>query len=538
MTAHPLNFAAAAALLLWGLWVLRSASLRLAGHRLERALEHTGPLRQLVAGMLAGALLPPATLTGRLLLPLATRERLDAAGALRAMLGAELGAALAATVLLAGGTAAFQLLALAGVALALGWPERAAGQLGRALLGAALALLSLFLASAAARGLGSADGPLAALAQDLPLAATLGGVLAMLLRSGLATVLLVATLAVGGALGPTAALALAAGASVGNALLAHGASGTAASPVRQAGLLLLACRLLLALAALAWLASGALPPLAQSLDPALLLAAAYLALAAAGALAFGGLAGGLARLGARWGRQPAVPAPGDDALEPSLAPGVALAALTREAVRLADQVERMLRGMLEVLLQQDSAAAGPLRALDDQVDAAYRRIKRALARLQRQPLAAEDRLRCGELMAFAIALEQLADAVERLLRDYQRRSRATRVALAPAALAELCGLHNLLLHHLRLAVGVLLQRDPALAAALADSEPAFAELARGYAARHLQRLAEADPDSVASSAAYLDMVGDLERMNSLLCGLGRGFLRPQGQAPALAASAP
>ena len=111
-----------------------------------------------------------------------------------------------------------------------------------------------------------------------------------------------------------------------------------------------------------------------------------------------------------------------------------------------------------------------------------------------------------------------------MLHDLEDRAPG-RASFPSAAVAEVCGLHAMLMHNVRMAVNLLLQRNAEQAQALVAADGSFLDLERTYADSHLQRLAAGEPGSSAISAIYLDLLGDFERMNTLVCSLGSCFLR-------------
>lgn len=539
--SHALpDLAAALALLLCGLAVLRSSLLRGLERTLLPALMRGADrrARTLVFGAVAGAGARHGAVLLRLLGPAMARGTLSTASALQALLAASAGAALTTAALAANPAGTYQLALVVGTAMAVTRKE-ALSDFGKALVGAGVALMALRLLG----GLAAPEAPHAALVlvagvleRDILLAATVGVMGSLLLRSGMTTVLLLAVLCAAGVLPAGAALPMMLGANLGTAVMVWTASARSDAPARRvAGAALLvrafgvACGLLL---------HG---PLAASLgraaDPALALAGSHLLfnlalvpLAMAFARPF------LAAVG-RW--LPAGRAEDHLArpsVAPSTVPSVALGSATREVVRLADLVEVMLRGMLQVFLRGDAAVARTVRGMDDEVDASYRTVKLYLAGVRRLQLSDEELRRWNELMTFAIALEQAADGAERVLDDLARRAPAFGVTFPAPAVAEICSLHTLLMRNSRLAVMLLLRRDPGLARELVTAHAAFVDMLRMYQAAHLQRLCAQEPASAAASALYLDVLGDFARLNTLVCSLADAFLPLDGRLSGLAAS--
>lgn len=541
--SHPLtDFAAALALLLCGLAVLRSCLLDLLERRLLPVLLRApaSRARTLAAGVAAGAGVRHGAVLPRLLGPAMDRGSLPPATALEALLAAGAGAALVTCALAANPTGASQIALVAGTLMVLARNTTLAAA-GRALVGAALALMALRLIVALA-GTPAPDTVIAIVAgileRDILLAATVGALASLLLRTSMGTVLLLGVLSAQQVLPAAAAFAMMLGANLGSAVMTWTATTRDQPQARQVAVAALLVRTL-AVAGGLLLHDPLAAMVARAPDPALALAAAHLAFNVTTALVATGFTLPLLAAVARW--MPAGGAAAHDRLEadaaPSTMPSVALGSATREVVRLADLVELMLRGMLQVFLRGDATLARSVRDMDDAVDTSYRAIKHYLAGVRRMRLSGEEVRRWNELMTFAIALEQVADGAERVLDDLARRAPAFSATFPAPAVAEICSLHTILMHNARLAVMLLLRRDDGVARELVTAHAAFVDTLRMYQAAHLQRLSAQEPASAAVSALYLDLLGDFARLNTLVCSLADAFLPLHGRLSGLPAAA-
>ena len=464
-----LELAGEAALLLWGLHMVQSGVQRAFGSRLRQALGIAlgGSGRAFLAGLGVTAALQSSTATALMVGSFAASGAVALAPALAAMLGANLGTALIVQLLSFDATVAFPTLVLIGV-LAFRRGKRARTRdLGRVAIGLGLMLLALHElvgtmapveASPTLRAL------LTAIAgQPLP-NLLLAAAIAWAAHSSIAGLLFIAGLAGSGAVGPAAALAMVLGANLGSALnplLEAGGDREDKARLRvPAGNLLnrlvgCAIGLLLLPQATAWL---------QALDPApaRLVANAHLAFNLATGLLALPLVPALAALLRRWLPDRAAAEAGaprylDEAALTT--PSVALANATREVLRIADQLEAMLRGSAAAFRGQDREAARAINRMDDVVDRLHRAVHAYLARIPRETLGDEESRRLAEIQAFAIALEHAADVVERdLVRHAAKRLRRG-LALGPGPAREIESLHTALLEQLRLAIAVFMMED-------------------------------------------------------------------------------
>ena len=254
-----------------------------------------------------------------------------------------------------------------------------------------LLALHLLVGTVAPDGISPAARELVAAATREPVPVLLATTLvAWAMHSSVAAVLVTASLAGAGLVGPTAALAMVLGANLGSALnpLAEALGGERLAlrlPVGNLANRLVGCAL-----ALPFL--GALPTLLVQLDPdpgrqvALFHLLLNLGLALLFLVPLPATARALERLLPDRLRpdDPGTPRYLDPA---SLAdPAVALANAAREVLRMADVVEAMLRGAREMVRQDDLRRLAELRREDDVLDRLHGAVKVFLGELGRQPL--------------------------------------------------------------------------------------------------------------------------------------------------------
>jgi phosphate:Na+ symporter len=528
-----LELAGEAALLLWGLHMVQSGVVRAFGSRLRHflGLALGDRMRAFLAGIGVTAALQSSTATALMVGSFAASGAVALAPALAAMLGANVGTALIVQLLSFDVAAIFPTLVLAGV-LAFRRGRRARTRdLGRVAIGLGLMLLALHLmvgtmapveASPTLRALlaAVADQPL----PNLLLAAAV----AWAAHSSVAGVLFVASLAGSGVATPAAAFAMVLGANLGSALnplLEAGGDRADVARLRvPAGNLLnrvvgAALGLTFLPQAVGWLA--ALDP-----APARLVANAHLtfnlATAALALPLLPALAGLLRRLlpDRTAADDPAAPRYLDEAALDM--PSVALANASREVLRIADQLEAMLRGSAEAFRAGDRDAARAAARLDDVIDRLHRAVHGYLARIPRESLGEEESRRLEEVQAFAIALEHAADVLERdLLRHAARRLRRG-VALEEAAQREIAALHAALQDQLRLAIAVFMLEDAEAARRLVLGKEAL----RGAERDAARRLASGEDGA---AGLLLDAVRDLRRVGGHLAVVAHPLLERRGE---------
>jgi phosphate:Na+ symporter len=534
-----LNFLAGVALLIWGTHLVRAGVVRLLGARLRRAL--AGSVASRASAFLAGRGVPcrvPSWDGTALLASSFVSEGLVALpAALAIMLGANVGTALMAQVYSLDLSWLWPLAILAGVILALSRRETRAGDAGRIAIGLGLVLLALQLVMATAAPITESNlvmPMLAGLSGDVLLDILVGAMLAIASFSSLAVVLLAAALAGSGGFSlPTAAYVVI-GANLGSAVLASLVNARAAAGGRR-----VAFGNLLSRAAGAVAFIPAIPWVSQAfggmeLDARHAVVHFHVLYNVATAAAFIGFIGPTAGLIERWFPEPrTAPLKVEPRYLDSASlemPALALANASREVLRIGDVVERMLKGVLEVLRTDDEARANALIGLDDEIDTLYTAVKLYLTRISRERLGAEEAARWAETISLTINLEHVGDVAERILSDLRDKKIAHRLAFSKAGTTEIEELNAMLVDTLHIALSVFINRDADMAKRLLAQKRRFGELERACHDSHLARLAGLSPLSVETSALHLDVISDMRRIQSLLCAGAYPILEHAGQA--------
>lgn len=518
-----LHLLGAAALLLWGLRMVRTGIMRGYGATLRQRL--TAALGNRLAAFLAGfgitLALQSSTATTLMTASLAARGLVRDATALAIVLGADLGTSLVAQVLSFDISLLSPVLVLAGaVGFFFGQATRLQ-DLSRALIGLGLMLLALTQITAAAqpvRDSAAVQMLLAGLGEEPLLAVLIAAALTLLCSSSLAVILLTMSLAAQRAVGGELALMMVIGANLGGAALPLVANAAAEAAARRAPLANLACRAVAAGIALALLPAITRELAALDPQPARLVANFHTAFNLALALAFLPLTGPLAALARRL--MPDRPAPADEGrpryLDPEAieTPSVAIASAARETLRQGDVVAAMLRQSLEVFRTDDRKLLKEVEAMDDTVDSLHEAIKLFLTRVSRESLDEQDSRRCIDVLTFTTNLEHAGDIIDKNLMEIAAKKIKHNLKFSDQGFAEIVEIHKRVMDNLALALNVFVSGDTRLARQLLEEKVRFRELERAAAEAHIARLASGQPETLATSGLHLDVVRDLKRINS------------------------
>ncbi len=534
---HLLNLLAAIALLVWGTHIVRTGMLRVFGQNLRQVLAASfgNRFRAMLAGLGVTSLVQSSTATCLIVASFVGKDLVGTGAALAVMLGADVGTSLLAVVFSFDLSWLSPLLIFVGVAVFISKQNSGAGAVGRVMIGLGVITLALQLIVAATHPLTESPAVrslLVAMPDEVLLDVVVGAALTIFAYSSLAIVLLVAALASQAMLPEAAALGFVIGANIGGGILAIIATAGSSAQVRRLPLGNLLFKLGIAALFIAFLpqAHVLLQQAVQTVHQQVVFF--HLAFNIVMAVVFIGFTGLIGRTVDRWLPEPAA---GTDLLRPRhldpLAlnmPSLAISCAAREALHQADVVETMLRGILPVLKNDDARLSAELRKLDDTVDELYSAIKFYLTQISGEALSAHESRRWTDIVSFTINMEQIGDIIERVLEDIETKLVKKSRSFSEAGMAEVIHLHERLIANLRLAMSVFLDGHVRDAKRLLEEKARFRELEHEYAANHIGRLRDNTAQSIETSSLHLDLIAELKRINSLICGVAYPILESAG----------
>ena len=537
---HLLNLLAAIALLVWGTHLVRTGILRVFGANLRQLLARSmsNRLTAAAAGVGVTALVQSSTATALIVSAFVGQGLVALPAALAVMLGADIGTSLMAVLFSFDLSWLSPLFIFVGVVLFILRPDTNAGRYGRILIGLGLMLLALRLVTQSTTILtqsAAVKAMLASLTSDLILEITVGAALAVLSYSSLAIVLLTATLAATHVIPLEVALGLVIGANLGSGLLAVLTTMRSPVAVRHVPLGNFVFKCIGVLVAMPFVGLWIRQLKPYIADPATIVVLYHLIFN----LCLGLVFIGITQWVAAW-TEKMLPKP--DASSTPLSPGrprhldpsalatpsLAISCAAREALHQADIVETMLRGVLDVIRNNDLRLAAELRRMDDMVDELYSAIKYYLTKISREALSEEESRRWTDIISFTINMEQIGDITERVLIDVEDKKIKPGRRFSDAGMAEICDLHARLIENLRLGMSVFLNGNVHDAKRLLEEKARFRDLERSYASSHLVRLSDNTVQSIETSSLHIDLISELKRVNSHICSIAYPILDSAG----------
>ncbi len=528
------------ALLLWGVRMVRTGVSRALGSSLRSLLRVAAGnrLSALGAGFLVTVPLQSSTATALIVGAFAERGLIALAAALAVMLGADIGTAVVAQVL------AIDLHWLSPISIIIGFgcfvvgPTGRVRQLGRALLGVGLIMLALRLVVMSSEPLRTSPalaGVLEALEGDIVFTAALAALLTWLAHSSIAVILTVAGLVGAGVVPPAMALAVVLGANAGGAIAPFVATSASPPPGRRpaaGNLVMRGGGAVLGLAALPWLAPLILAHLGSGTSLVLNL---HLAFNVVMAILMLPLVGLVAKLVTRL--LPDRPNAADERLRPRhldkealQEPSVALANAAREALRLGDAVESMLRQTIDAFaVGSTPELVKKIEAEDDVVDALHEGIKLYLTRLSQSELEPEESHRCIEILTFTTNFEHIGDIIDRNLMELAAKKIKAGLHFSDEGFAEIERFHARIVASMQLALSVFMRGDMTEARRLIAEKTELRAMEAAAAESHLTRVGRRLPQSLQTSSLHLDVMRDLKRIHSHLAAVAYPILERAGE---------
>ena len=538
-TLSLIDLAGAIALLLWGLHMVQSGIQRAFGPNLRRFLGRAlgGRFRAFLAGLGVTAVLQSSTATGLMAASFAAGGLVDLVPALAIMLGANLGTTLIVQVLAFDVGRVAPLFVLVGVILFRKSVQSRTRDFGRVAIGLGLMLLALQLLLTLItpyEDVPSLRILMGAIATQPIIDLILAAALTWAAHSSVATVLLIASFAAKGVIPPHAAFALVLGANLGAALIplleSPGNGDSAAKRLPVGNLLNRALGCVVGLLLLEQVG-----PLMVSLEPdsARAVADFHTLFNLATAVLFLPLLGPFAWVLTRLlparavASDPSRPVYLDETARE--APALALAGAAREALRMADVTESMVRGALEALARGDRKQLTAVKSLDTVLDRLNGAIKAYLTALDPDSLDDQDNRRLGEILAFITNLEHAGDIVEKGLIAIAAKRLKRGVAFSVEGQAEIHTMLERLAGNVQAAAAVFMTEDARTARQLLREKEVFRDLEARATEAHFARVRAGRVESVETSAMHLDVLRDMKRINAHLAAAAYPVLEGRGE---------
>lgn len=518
--------------------MVRTGVMRAYGGGMRRAVGRatTNRLTAFGIGLGVATALQSSTAVALLAVAFASKGILSTASGLAIMLGADLGSTLVVLILSFDISWLSPLLVLAGVVVFMIGSSQFLRQIGRALLGLGLILLSLSLivgASVAIRDSVVLQNLLHQLATLPLIALAVGALLTWLMHSSVAMTLLIMTLVAVGVAPLNLGFALVLGANVGSGIIPLVLNWRGVPTARRILFGNFAFRLIGAVCALVIMNVISFEALPFLTSPSFQIAGFHILFNLLLGVFFLPLVNSAAHLSKRMfpdsteETNTTTPRYLDEGVIDQ--PGVALGCATREILRIADSVEVMLAGVMNVFDKDDEELLKKLKNIDDDIDILHESIKFYLTKVSRNTLNAKDSARCVELIIFTTNLEHIGDIIDKNLLELARKKIKYQLAFSTQGWKEICEINSRVLDQMQLAMSVFMHGDIDTARQLVMQKDELRGFERDTEEGHLARLRKGSVESIETTSLHMDIIRDFKRINSHLTSVAYPILDATGE---------
>jgi len=210
-------------------------------------------------------------------------------------------------------------------------------------------------------------------------------------------------------------------------------------------------------------------------------------------------------------------------------PALALAAAAREALRMADVTEAMLRGALDALDRGDRKQLAAVKGLDTVLDRLNGAIKAYLTALDPDSLDDDDNRRLADILTFITNLEHAGDIVEKGLIAAASKRLKRGLSFSVEGQAEIRTMLERLAGNVQAAAAVFMTQDARAARGLLHEKEVFRDMEARATEAHFARIRAGRVESVETSALHLDVLRDMKRINAHLAAAAYPVLENLGE---------
>lgn len=210
-------------------------------------------------------------------------------------------------------------------------------------------------------------------------------------------------------------------------------------------------------------------------------------------------------------------------------PGLALASLKREVLRMLQVVEGMMRPVMELYQDFDKQRMHTLRQTDDVVNEALDGLRRYVVRMDPDIVGKHTFKQARDLAEYAIAVEAAGDIVVKQLLPLAQERADHRIRFSQKGLEELITMHEQIMANIKLASNVVISDDVDSARLLVEAKDEIARTERKGRRTHLRRLSQGTEVSFDSSDLHLETLRALKEFNSKIASVAYPILYRKGQ---------
>ncbi|MDC3278763.1 Na/Pi symporter [Litorivicinus sp.] len=209
-------------------------------------------------------------------------------------------------------------------------------------------------------------------------------------------------------------------------------------------------------------------------------------------------------------------------------PALGISNIQREIYRMIERVETLMVPVMSLLNQYDSDKAKYLIEEDEHLNHSLDAIRNYAALLSSLKLEPEDKKRIGYLLDYASVVEAAGDTISKRLLPLAEKKDRDSQRFSKQGHDEILLLHSKSLDNLSLCGNLLLSNSFGVAKNLFEQKQEFSALYRKSRKKHLKRLAEGKVSSISSSDLHLDVCLAFKDFNSRISSVAHAVLSAEG----------
>ena len=210
-------------------------------------------------------------------------------------------------------------------------------------------------------------------------------------------------------------------------------------------------------------------------------------------------------------------------------PTLALASLKRELLRMAGLLEEMFAPVMTLYRTGDKVRIKAVRAADDQVNDCLSGIRDFVAAIPSDRYSKAERRAARDMVDYAISLESAGDLIARRFTTLAEELHKTGTQFSAEGWTELTALHERITANLKLAGNVLISDDLESARLLSLEKDELKRAERSSRKRHLKRLQKGAAESIETSDIHLETLMAFREFNSHISAVAFPILYQNGQ---------
>jgi phosphate:Na+ symporter len=194
-------------------------------------------------------------------------------------------------------------------------------------------------------------------------------------------------------------------------------------------------------------------------------------------------------------------------------PSVALYQAKKELLRMTPIIDSMLEGSIRLFISYDNTSAKAIKNQDKMIDTLRREVVIYLSKVASRALTPDESRLQVALLFIAAELENLADVIERNIRDRAKKLVTKELRLSEEGMEDVQALARIVSDNFHTVMKAFENDDAANAkTVLAGAERCW-DLQREFRRKHFRRLNEGLKVSIETTEIHMDLLNHLHRIN-------------------------